>query len=137
LWRITGRGMSSGISHSVTVCKECRVESGLSLNLEGKDWPSKKALVRYAKKNKGAITSFTEVRGANKIELTVGFGVLGERSSECDTNSNQMSPVASASAVVPQEALGCFNGDLIGTSAGFVALRHNVGIFFFSLVWQI
>jgi hypothetical protein len=120
LWRIRGRGLSAGRSHSVLVCKECRVESGLALNLEGKDWPSKKALVRFARKNWGAITSFTEVRGANRIELTVGFGVVGERSSECDTNSNQMSPVASASAVVPQQALGCYNGDVIGTSSGSV-----------------
>ncbi|XP_059485084.1 uncharacterized protein LOC132202282 isoform X2 [Neocloeon triangulifer] len=120
LWRISGQGLPSGRSHSVVVCKECRVESGISLQVEGKDWQSKKALVRYTKKNWGAITSFTEVRGANKLELMIGFGVPGERSSECDTNSNQMSPVASATAIVPQQALGCFNGDLVGTSYGDV-----------------
>jgi hypothetical protein len=118
LWRIRGTGLSAGSSHKVLVCNECRVESGLALKLEGKDWPNKKALVRFAKKSLGAITSFTEVRGANRIEMIVGYGLVGERSAECDTSSNQMSPVASASAVVPQQALGCYNEDLIGTSSG-------------------
>ncbi|CAB3379418.1 Hypothetical predicted protein [Cloeon dipterum] len=115
LWRIRGQGLSGGPPITVVVSKGSGAESSLNLRMAYREWQNKKALVRFAKKSWGAITSFTEMRGANRIELIVGFGVR-EQSSECDTNSTKMSPVASASAILRQQAEGCFNAALAGSN---------------------
>ncbi|KAF4527413.1 hypothetical protein B566_EDAN016249 [Ephemera danica] len=114
-WRITANGISHLVKHTLTVCEECRVDTDLkSITVTKRDWLSKRALLRHANKTWHALTSFTEVHGANRVELKVGYGVAGEESGDCNTSSRQQSPVASASLTQPQPSQGCLNKDSIG-----------------------
>jgi hypothetical protein len=94
------------------------VEGNFKFNLSHKIWPNKKALQRFVKREYPVLASYTEVKGANHMELKVG-SVLSliqnsGRGIECNIDSLTESRVLTAYSTVQIKTEGCFHEDYIG-----------------------
>jgi hypothetical protein len=94
------------------------VEGNFNFNFSHKMWPNKKALQRYVRREYRALASYTEVKGANHMELKVG-SILSLIHSpgpgiECNIDSLTESRVLTAYSTVQLKTEGCFHEDYIG-----------------------
>lgn len=94
------------------------VEGNLKFNFSHKRWPNKKALQRYVRREYPLLASYTEVKGANQLELKVGsvlsFSENRSLGTECNIDSLTESRVLTAYSTVQLKTEGCFHEDYIG-----------------------
>jgi len=94
------------------------VEGNFNFNVSHKIWPNKKALQRYVRREFPRFASYTEVNGANHMELKVGLVMSSGQTlgfeTECNINSLTESRVLTAYSTVQIKTEGCFNEDYIG-----------------------
>lgn len=94
------------------------VEGNFNFNFSHKIWPNKKALQRFVKREYSALASYTEVKGANHMELKVGsVSSLIQNpglGTECNVDSLTESRVLTAYSTVQLKTEGCFHEDYIG-----------------------
>ncbi|XP_069676471.1 transforming growth factor beta receptor type 3-like [Periplaneta americana] len=102
----------------ILVSEGSSVKGNFKFNLSHKMWPNKKALQRFVKREYPMLASYTEVKGANHMELRVGSILnlsqnpgLGD---ECNINDLRESNVLTASSTVQLKTEGCFHEDYIG-----------------------
>jgi len=94
------------------------VEGNFNFNFSHKIWPNKKALQRYVRREFPRLASYTEVKGANHMELKVGSIMSSGQNlgfgTECNIDSLTESRVLTAYSTVQIKTEGCFNEDYIG-----------------------
>ncbi|KAJ9593196.1 hypothetical protein L9F63_015241, partial [Diploptera punctata] len=96
------------------VSENSTVKGNFSFNFSHKAWADKKALQRYVKKEYPVLASYTEVKGANHMELKVGSVSNVNHGNECNINSPAESLVLTAFSTIQLKTEGCFNQDYIG-----------------------
>lgn len=94
------------------------VEGNFRFNFLHKRWPNKKALQRYVRREYPLLASYTEVKGANHLDLKVGsalsFSQNPSHETECNIDSLTESRVLTAYSTVQLKTEGCFHEDYIG-----------------------
>ncbi|PNF20041.1 hypothetical protein B7P43_G05816 [Cryptotermes secundus] len=102
----------------ILVSEGSTVEGNFKFNFSHKRWPNKKALQRYVRREYPLLASYTEVKGANHLELKVGSILsLSQNPSlgtECNIDSLTESRVLTAYSTVQLKTEGCFHEDYIG-----------------------
>ncbi|KDR22251.1 hypothetical protein L798_02356 [Zootermopsis nevadensis] len=102
----------------IVVSEGSTVEGNFNFNFSHKIWPNKKALQRFVKREYSALASYTEVKGANHMELKVGsVSSLIQNpglGTECNVDSLTESRVLTAYSTVQLKTEGCFHEDYIG-----------------------
>ncbi|XP_049763304.1 uncharacterized protein LOC126091983 [Schistocerca cancellata] len=110
-WKITTRLPNGVTVPHVMVSNGSTLESHTELNTSQHWWRNRRALQRYLHHQFKDLASYTEVQGANRIELTVGLSWPEEY---CDMQSLSESRVVSASRAVQIRTEGCFHKNYIG-----------------------
>ncbi|XP_071448296.1 transforming growth factor beta receptor type 3-like [Hetaerina americana] len=111
-WRLHALALPQTSKLIIQVTEDSVVESNFPVQTLSANWSNKTELLQYVHSHYDAITSFTEVNGANQIDLKVGYATAGFK--ECNTNSSKKSSVVSASLAVKQKTEGCFHENYIG-----------------------
>ncbi|XP_068083102.1 transforming growth factor beta receptor type 3 [Anabrus simplex] len=93
----------------VVVSEGSSVKADFPVNQSHQVWTTKKELHHYVRQQFSALASYTEVRGANLISLSIGMP-----GGQCNVHSLVESRVVSASQTVQLETEGCFHEDYIG-----------------------
>lgn len=93
------------------------VEANFKINVSHHWWPNKRALQRYIHKQLQVFSSYTEIKGANLITLSIG-GQWEENT--CNLQGLTNSKVLTATHAIQLKAEGCFHENYVADEIMYV-----------------